>query len=526
MLRERTKANGPRRDILDALWRMGSSRIARLVLLALLALSIALGTLLPQLPPAAASDTATANRWLSTTATRYGMWGRMLRALDLFDIAQAFWFRLLLALLAFHLLLRTAEAAQTAWATLRSRRLPPIPPDVSHDSSISLPLPLHEAIDTIRTRLAAHRLRVLAEEEEEPTTAAHLYADRARPGALGPLLSNIGGLILLAGMFLNGVLGWQMTDLLLAPGQEINLGHGTGFTLRLEKATPVEGRRILFLEAGGRTTSYPLGFGRPALHKGISVHQTGEGPALTVTGEDEEGQPLTLQPLTAEGPAAESISFIFDQPQAEHHLTVPARHLALRIVAQAGPPEGQLSFQVQAYQSGHSAPLLDTFITEDKVLEVADTRLRFRPQRYAVLQAVHAPGLALLLAGGLLLLLGAILPSIWPTLQVWVDLIPERRAVRVRLMGHTQALRGTAENDLALVAQLIQGAEAATETLRAGWGKRLLRWALTLAYPGLTGALLAGFVWRYVVWGRPWLWTWAEGGTFIAWLAIIAAHTF
>ena len=523
MLIEQTAESTPRRDILDALWRLGSGRIARLVLLALLALSVALGTLLPQLPPAAASDTATANRWLSTTATRYGMWGRLVRALDLFDIAHAFWFRLLLSLLAFHLLLRTAEAAQTVWTTLHSRRPPPIPPDVRQERSVSLPPPLHEAAAAVRAKLAAHRLRVLMEEETEMATGFRLYADRARTGLLGSLLSDAGALLLLAGLFVNGAWGWQAADILLAPSQEISLGHDTGLTLRLEKATPTDTQRLLFLDAGGQITSRSLGFGRPALYRGISVHQAGKGPALMVKGEDEEGKPLSLQPLTAEGAAAESVSLIFDQPQAERHLTVPARNLALRIVAHPGPPEGQPAFLVQVYQGGRSDPLLDTLISGEKVLQVAGARFRFQPQRYAVLQVVHAPGLALLLVGGLLLLIGAISPLLWPALQVWAELIPERRAVRVQLAGRTQRPEG-AEEELALLVQAIKGTEPAAETApKATRRERLLRWALALAYPCLTAALLVGLLWRYVVWGQPWRWTWVEGSSFIAWLATIAA---
>ena len=53
--------------------------------------------------------------------------------------------------------------------------------------------------------------------------------------------------------------------------------------------------------------------------------------------------------------------------------------------------------------------------------------------------------------------------------------------------------------------------------------ERLLVRTLAMATPWLTAALLAGFWWRYVVWGQPYRWTWAEGGSFVAWLAAIAA---
>jgi len=462
MLIEQTTASGPRRDILDALWRIGSAGTTRLVLLVLLALSVALGTLLPQLPVTAAADPAMANRWLSTIATRYGTWGTLLRAINLFDIAHAFWFRLLLALLAFHLLLCAVEVIQTAWAALGSHRHPPpFPPDVSHVRWLSLPPPLHEAVAIVQSQLAARRLRVLVE-AEETAVSAQLYADRARFGVLGSLLSNVGALFLLMALFINSVLGWQTADLLLAPGQETALGHGTGLNLRLVTAASAADRgRLLFLGASGEAVERPLAFAHPALYGGISVHQTGDGPALMVRGEDEAGRPLALQPLAAEGTAAETVSLIFDQPQAERHLTVPARNLALRLVAYTTSPGSQAdhpTFLLQVYRGGSSEPILDTLISEGSTLEVNGARLEFMPERYAVLQVIHAPGLPLLLAGGWLLLVGAILPLIWPTLQVWAELMPERRAVRVRLVGQAQGAAVAVEEELALLAEAMEGA--------------------------------------------------------------------
>jgi len=457
MVAEQSAETHPRRDLLDAIWRIASGKTTRLVLLALLMLSIVLGTLLPQLPATAASDPAMTSRWLSTTLPRYGPWGPLLRSVKLFDIAHALWFRLLLALIALHLLLRAVEMAQTAWATL-SRRPPPPPAHLPRMSSLSLLPPLPEAVSLVRSQLAAHGFQVLPQMEEK-ATGAHLYADRARIGILSPLLSDIGGLLLLAALLINSTLGWQMSDLLLAPGQEIRLGHNTGLSLRLERAPSTGGAgRLLFLDASGEVAAQPLTFAHPARHAGISAHQTGDGPALMVRGEDKAGRPVLLQPLVAKGAAANTVSLIFDQPQAERHLTVPERNLALRLVAQpAGNRDDQPAFWLQAYQGGHTEPILDTVIGANSVLEVAGTRFEFRPERYVVLQVVHAPGFGLLLAGGALLLLGAILPLIWPTLQVWVELIPERRAISVRLLGWGQGASMAVGEELALLAGATKG---------------------------------------------------------------------
>jgi len=460
MVVEQAVESSPRRDVLDRLWLLAGGPTARLMLLAWLMLSLLLGSLWPQLPPAEAGDPTLASRWLSSTASRYGAWGTALRTVGLFDIAHALWFRLLLTLLGLHLLLRVAEAAQAAAAALSG--LPPLPPNaVLHQTATSLPPPLPEAAGQVRAQLAAGGLRVL--EEEDTATGARLYADRARPGLLAPLLADVGALLLLLGLFVNSAWGWQRGDLLLAPEQEIALGRDTGLRLRLE-TTPSDDGQLLFLHDQDEPVARPLAIARPARHGGIGVYQTGDGPALVVRGQDEAGHPLALQPLTGAETAADTVSLVFDQPQAERHLAVPEANLALRVVAQplrapADPP----SWLVEAYRGGSSQPILATSVDAESTLTVDGARFHLTPARYRLLQVVHAPGLALLLAGGLTLLLGAALPLMWPAEQVWAELLPERRAVTVRLLGRAQSAALDVEERLQRLAERLGGTRGREE---------------------------------------------------------------
>ncbi|MDH7486520.1 MAG: cytochrome c biogenesis protein ResB [Anaerolineae bacterium] len=457
MVAEQAVESRPRRDILDRLWHLASGPTARLVLLAGLALSLLGGSLWPQLPPAEAADPTLASRWLNTTAARYGVWGTALRTVGLFDIAHALWFRLLLALLAFHLLLRAAEAAQAVAMALSGRR-PPLPSTaLPQEVTASLPPPLAEAAQTMRARLAASGLCMIR--DEETATGVRLYAERGRPGLFAPLLANVGALLLLLGLFVNDAWGWQRANLLLAPGQETALGHDTGLSLRLETTAGDDGQ-LLFRHERGESVARPLAFARPARYGGLSVYQTGDGPALVVRGQDEAGHPLALQPLSSAQTEADMVSLVFEQPQAERHLTAPEANLALRVVAQptrtpADPP----SWLVEAYRGGSVQPILETAIGAESTLTVGDVRFELRPARYRLLQVVHAPGLALLLAGGLLLLLSTVLPLFWPAEQVWTELVPERRAISVRLAGQSQGLSVTMAERLALLAQAIGGTE-------------------------------------------------------------------
>ena len=91
------------------------------------------------------------------------------------------------------------------------------------------------------------------------------------------------------------------------------------------------------------------------------------------------------------------------------------------------------------------------------MLEVAGTRLALTPERYLAVQASHVPGQIVLLSGGLLVFIGIVLPLIWPALQVWAELIPERRAVTVRLVARAQGVSLDVEEELERLAEALGG---------------------------------------------------------------------
>ena len=443
MLSDQTAEHGSRPDILDTVWRLAISGTIRIVLLALLAFSLVVGSLLPQLPAAIAGDpaAAAANRWLTTSASHYGSWGSLLRTAGVFDIARAAWFRLLLTVLAFHLLLNAAESAQTAYPVLTQRwPLLPSSSGALQRGKTSLPPPLGAAADILQARLEARGAQVLRDAGSESETAASLYAYRARPGVLGALLWSIGALSILLGLFVSQARGWRTAELLLVPGVETPVGHETHLSLRLDRgALPGAGAQLLILDHQDRVTAQPFGPARPARLGTIFLHHTGDGPALVVEATDSRGRPVTVQ-SPAGGPSASDRSYlIFDRPQAERHLTIPDLDLALRVVAQGSPtpgePSGEMSFAVEGYEVGTALPVIEALVGGDgATLSVRDGQIVLAAEQYSVLQAAHTPGVPWLLAGGLLVLVGVTLPLVWPTLQVWAALTPSRRAVAVELL--------------------------------------------------------------------------------------------
>jgi hypothetical protein len=419
----------------------------RYALLALLALSLIAGSFLPQLPPEMSADSggASADRWMSATAARYDPWGTFLRAGGFLDIAHSIWFRVLLALLAFHVLISTADAAHSAWVVLGGRGVAvPDPPGSAQRATASLEPPLRDAADALHSRMEEQGMRVLREEAGDSATFARLYGVRSHLGVLGRVLTNVGALVLLLGLFLGSAAGWRTGLMLLTPGEETALGHGTALSLSLGRGMPASsGRQLLFHSTFGQVVALPLGPAQPACHGGICAHFSSAGPALTVEGRDAEERPVVVQPLNGGTRADNAATLAFDQPQAERHVTLPSLNLALRIVAQNAALKEQGDehvFLVQAYEGGSLDPVVHAVVAaEPTTLPVGEARILLQPETYSVVQVVYAPELTLLLTGGALILCGIALPLIWPTLQVWVELTPGRRSVSVTLLGRAHS---------------------------------------------------------------------------------------
>jgi hypothetical protein len=192
-----------------------------------------------------------------------------------------------------------------------------------------------------------------------------------------------------------------------------------------------------------------------------------DGPALLVEAWDGGGRSVVVQSSTGAVPAGSPPArLIFDQPQAERHVTIPELNLVLRIVSQetqTHADDDTGSFLVQGYETGSSDPIVETVIqTGWPAVQVGSARIQLTPTRYSLLRGVHAPGLALLLTGGLLVLLGVTMSFLWPALQVWVQLSPDRRAVSAEVRVFTHSARLDSDWELQRLAATLGEADGQT----------------------------------------------------------------
>ena len=399
----------PASNPIDRLYRlvMGDRVLGALIIL--LALSVAVGLLLPQ-TPATLADPDAASRWLAETSSRYGNLGALLQSTGAFDLWHSGWFHGIVAALAFVLLLRLGYALGDAHGRLRH-------PNAAGAVAEARRWPYHHTI-----ALEGDRVGVIAEltddlrsegwqvtsAETGSTTA--IVAERSRWGLVAIPVFYAGVLLILAGLWLGQLAGWREEGLALLPGQPVTLTHDSRLTISLLDEDAKPDTLALQSNAGARWTGAfsPAGWARLA---GLTIHRTGEGQALSITARDRNGASLQLQSSDQPSRAQNALELAFDQPRAEQVFYVPERELVVSVVSFPALPERGFAgptFLVQAFQAGQRDPVFNQFVEGDTSLAVGDDTFQLATGRLVSVAVSRNPATPFTLAGGVLALVGLI----------------------------------------------------------------------------------------------------------------------
>ncbi len=398
---------------IDRVWRLLTGQRAASLLLSLLALTLLVGLVLPQMPGELAQDDMAA-RWLAETGNRYGPLGRLLQAAGFFDIRHSAWLSGLLGAFAFIILLRLADsagdslrrlgqAAPAAWTGI-ARRWP-------LQSSLQLSGDLDAALDELGKDLRSEGWRVGTLIDD---AGAHLSAERSALSLLALPALYAGLLLLLAGLWLGQVFGWQEAGLTLAPGEQTQLARDDQLSLSLIRQADGS-QAVAAGPVDGPLTVRPFSARGSVRVQGITVRRTGEGLALVVDAASQSGDKIQLQRLEDQAALQYTLNLIFDQPRAERVFLAPSRQLAFSVVAFPALPERGFSgptFLVQAFQVGRRDPLVNQFVEGDASLTIEGDRYDLQAGQYVTVRASRDPGAWVTAAGGLLALLSLLL-SIW-----------------------------------------------------------------------------------------------------------------
>jgi hypothetical protein len=416
---------------LSVLWRIFAAPQTLLILLGLLALILALGTLIPQIP---AQDTSDPQAWLSVQTGFLGQGDGLIHTLGLFDIYHSFAFRLLLALTGLCLVVRMVESAELAW---KATGLTPWtaaslgfwgrrPPQVRVWSHL-LPNELRTRVDRFLTDQGYWLREVLAQ------PASNLVAGR-RSMMLWVLPLGYGALLLaLVGLAIAATWGWRSETWQRMPGEERALGHDTPYTIRVDRFGMELGKdqqlrrtfsEITWLEAETELGQDLIGTGQPAKRGGVTIRQVGYVPVARMRGWDEQGQPLMLE--TGEDVLSEvgAVEIRFNSPEDQPVVLVPDHDLFLALTFEPLCAAGRPALHVDRIHDGGERRQLGMLYESGSVpvdgLQL-DVELFFIP----ILRADSLPALWLVvLSMGMVVIA---LASIWvlPPRLVWLAVSQE-----------------------------------------------------------------------------------------------------
>ncbi|HEX9115676.1 MAG TPA: hypothetical protein VGA61_06375 [Anaerolineae bacterium] len=464
MTRASTAAERPP-DLLDLAWRVSGAPLTGVVLCAALALLLAAAALIPQQP--AGLSAGAAERWLAAAIARYGGLGPSLAALGAFNILHGSGLAVLLALFAYHLLVRLATGANAAWRLLR---LPPgLPPAGPAPKLVPLVASVDEAGRRTGALFAAYGYGTPVTVLSTPGHTV-LFGCRRRLGVLGPVAAQAGALLILAALLINTMAGWTSSGVALAPGSVAPLhaadgpGATAGVQARLEALSGPENdplATVLLSQPDGQQRTVYVGAARPAAWGSLWLAQRASGPALAVSAQDESGHAVLLQAQPGGGRAGEPLHLLFTTVQSEQVFAVPERNIAFRVVNYPGLP-GQATarptFLVEAYRGSDSTPALSQLVSGPVSLALDGVTYTVAPERHIVLAASFWPGIWLLILGGLALLAGLGAALWWDQRSAWITLVAEGHEV-LALVRVVAWLRAERERDR-LAAALTSGETA------------------------------------------------------------------
>ena len=432
-----------------------------------IALSGVVGIILPQLPSAAFNSVADYLSEMDKIRARLepslGAGAvAFLERLGLFRVFSAWWFTLLLALLAVSIVVCTLDRTPRLWrqsAHVRVRQ-----PDAFYDPALSDRAAIASGLTVDDVRAALRRARFRVREAQADDGTRYLYGDRHQYVKMATLISHAG-----------------LVGFLVAAAVTSRFGFESGILLPVGQAIPVESigtadlvsvKNLAFQapqDATGRFTDFTTDLavyqgGREIARKTIRVndplsaagytfHQNFFGPAIDLTVRARAGGLLWSGPVPLDATAG-------GLPTGQ--LVVPGRDVVIQLVmakpgtptplfvvavrptatdAAGNPTTYQTLFQGLAGPGDSAAPDgVDFDVTVDAI------------SAYSGIIARRDPGAPIVWASFVLLILGLAITFYFPRRRVWARIEP---AGEVRLAAHADRYVDLRREFGALLADLV-----------------------------------------------------------------------
>lgn len=418
IFRERARGPGgsPSMVYIDRVWRFFCSvRIAayEIFFLALLVLFGTLkGSVIPaQIPRYVPALEPVVKRWYA------------------FDVFHSLIFSFTLALLTVAIVICTINRVP---GILRSIGRPSIATSRQFFQSAEPAVTLHPAESTavvtgdVIRLVKAQRYRVLTEQRGAET---HIYADKHRFGKLGTFPFHLALILILVGGIVGSEFGFREQLFAVPEGSVRAVGRGTGLQVRLERffdsynelgAPSVYRSDLVIYEGDHEVRRGNVTVNNPLTYRNVTFYQSSYGQAASLTVTNAAGEVIF----------EDSVAFTFvsrtnpDAPAA--FLDLPAQGIQLTMVfpnlkVDETPEIGDIKLgsgelYIQGRNRSTSAKLGEgTVVKQGQSARIGDLNVQFqRERRFTLLQVAYNPGIPILFAAAILLVLGLVVTFAFP----------------------------------------------------------------------------------------------------------------
>jgi ResB-like family protein len=429
------------------LWQWCSSRGALSVLLLLLASALALSYAFPQTPAYVRSDPNTYEEWLSATQVQFKSWTPFLEAIGVFGIHDALWFRVLLAILMFVLLVSLADRASMLVGSGVIRRDPAFY-TTPETTMLSSDVSLREASD--RVRQAMKRLGLKQQRQTEQGTI-YLLGYRTRWAKADTLLVYLGAAFAAAALAVNGTWGWQQSGVHLLPGESVLIGPSRSHEVVLADVPAFSDQAAIRVNQGQQ---FLIARDHSTFYRGYGYQLAGQSnPWVQVSARRSDGEPLVLSDYVARPESRDTLQFAFaaggSQQETDRLFIVPDEKLVVRLkwLDKACATADQCPyphFRQWVFEQGGHALVGEAQIetdTDTATTQVADVVYDWHISRYVIVDVTHQPGRWILGMGICLAALG-VLGQMIPRQQVWSEISQHGDKVVIRIRSHSAGLTG------------------------------------------------------------------------------------
>lgn len=427
-------------DLWRAVNRFLTSKYTAIGLILAMAVFALIGTLLVQVPDEFKDDPETYASWLESIRPKYRGWTGPLDTLGFFDVFSSLWFQVVTVTLAISIIACTVHRVPLLWRNAQHPHLHVRDSFFDHaglQATLNLPGTPEDVHEQVRGALKARHYRTIPDPHVE---GRHLYADRFRWAPFGTALAHASFVIILLGVMVTGMTGFNDTQFVATIGIPKAVGHDTGLTVEALSFTDTydaDGRpmdynsEIVVSRDGQELARKVIRVNEPLNVDGISFHQSFFGTSAIVKAVDGSGASLFDGGVPLQWTSQ-------DEQAVFGRIDLPDRGIQVFTITPASgvrhPQVGPGQLLIEAYRTGEERPYISQLLDQGKPAEIDGVTYTFvREQQYTGLSVSRDIGALWVWIGSALMVIGLCLTLLLRHRRLWVHIDPGPAGSRVRI---------------------------------------------------------------------------------------------